>query len=505
MRRSLFAIIAALAVSGGCGSSKKDAPKQAPGVTEDASATVAPPIDVVVGVEHPKVFNFRYGKGSKPFEVAEKAAKGADWHAVAESSRAAIEADPAHLDAHFLLARALIELGTAGQAGEHLEAALSADYLGYAAALADDASISSFLASDAGAPARVLVDKIRQTFTDRAKSGVFVVVRRTPFKIPKPKKKLQRAATRAELFSFDRETSRYLRITHTSESLAAWLPSPSGDELAYVAYSSVKTPAADTAPTLLGYVKVGVIDMDTLRPPSDREASVKGTPRRVRLGYRAGDELVVVASDADGRWGIKGDKTYVFDRGQAKLKSSKVSLDAAEILHVDFDRVRLERGASAEIQAEAEATTFRLLPTNTTVTMPPGEAVGEGGYVWSPDKVHLVVRTVARPCEDQRERTLYLIDAATGNQKNILRGVASFETRWIDNDHFVYEDDEGMLRLYDVEERTQVARIEERGGLGLVGVAVGRGPVCTERVVDPVEPEAPAPGDPDEELEASTD
>lgn len=495
MRRSL--LIAALAISVACGSSKKEAPTQGPSVVEDAGAAIAPPIEVMVGVEHPRVFNFRYGKGSKPFAAAEEAAKSADWQAVADGARAAIEADADHFDAHVLLARALVELGTPAAAGEHLETALSADYLEYAPQLAPETPLGKFLASADGAEAGALVAKIRQTFLDRAKSGLFVVARRTPFKTPSPKKKLQWAATRAELFSHDRETARFLRITHTKESVAAWLPSPSGDELAFVAYSSVKSPATDADPTVLGYVKVGIIDMDTLQVHGNELASVKGTPRRVSLGYRAGDELVVVTGDADGRWGTKNEKTFVFDRGQTKLKPSKVALDAAEILHVDYDRVRLARAASSEIQAEAEATTFRLLPTNTTVSMPAGEAVGEGGYSWSPDKVHLVVRTVARPCEDQRERTLYLIDAATGNQKNILRGVASFETRWIDNDHFVYEDDEGMLRIYDVEERTQIARLEEKGGLGLVGVAVGRGPVCTERIADDAATEAvePAAGD----------
>lgn len=498
MRLSLlFAAAVAVAAGMGCGSSKKDPPGQGPAVAEDAAAVPAPVIEVVVGVEHPRVFNFRYGKGSKPFAVAEKAATAKDWQAVADSARAAIAADPEHFDAHFLLARALIELDTPAAVREHLEPALSADFLEYAPQLSSASPVGEFLHSPAGAEALAVVDKIRQTFLDRAKSGLFLVARRTPFRNPAPKKKLQWAATRAELFSYDRETARYLRITHTKESVAAWLPSPSGDELAFVAYSSVKTPASDTHPTLLGYVKIGVIDMETLQVRGNELASVKGTPRRVKLGYRAGDELVVVTGEADGRWGTKAEKTFVFDRGQVKLKPSKVAFDAAEILHVDYDRVRLERSASPEIQAESEATTFRLLPTNTTVAMPAGEAVGEGGYTWSPDKVHLVVRTIARPCEDQRERTLYLIDAATGNQKNILRGVASFETRWIDNDHFVYEDDEGMLRIYDVEERTQIARLEERGGLALVGVAVGRGPVCTERVADDAATEAIEPGDED--------
>ncbi|HUH03241.1 MAG TPA: tetratricopeptide repeat protein [Kofleriaceae bacterium] len=499
MRLSLL-IVAAI-VAAGCGSNKKESPGQGPPMAEDAAAAAAPVIDVVVGVEQPKVFNFRYGKGSKPFAAAEKAVKTNDWQAAADGARAAIEADPEHFDAHFLLARALIELGTPEAAREHLEVALSADFLEYAPQLSGKNSLVEFLASVAGAEANAVVAKIRQTFLDRAKSGLFLVARRTPFRSPAPKKKLQWAATRAELFSYDRETARYLRLTHTKESVAAWLPSPSGEELAFVAYSSVKTPASEADPTLLGYVKIGVIDLDTLQVHGHQLASVKGTPRRVSLGYRAGDELVVVTGEADGRWGTKAEKTFVFDRGQVKLKPSKVALDATEILHVDYDRVRLERAASPEIQAEAEATTFRLLPTNTTVAMPTGEAVGAGGYTWAPDKVHLVVRTIARPCEDQRERTLYLIDAATGNQKNILRGVASFETRWIDNDHFVYEDDEGMLRIYDVEERTQVARLEERGGLALVGVAVGRGPVCTERLADDAATEAIEPGDGDLEGE----
>lgn len=502
-------VVLTLALAGtvACGSKKKQQSGDPAPVPKDGqtNAPVTPPApSVVVGVAQPKQFNYVYGKGKKAYEQAEKAAvpkKGEpDWAAVAASCEEALAADADHLDAAFLLARARVETGQAAGVAKPLTQALAGDYLAFAPELAE-APWPAFFASEAGAPVKAEVDAIAQSFLDRAKSGLFVVARRTSFRAPKPKGKVQWAATRAELYSYDRETERYLRITHTNHSLAGWLMAPSGDELVYVAYSGLEV-GADGQPTLLGWAKIGIIDMDSLQPRS-KEARVRGTPRRISVGYRAGDELVVETADADGRWATTNPKTWVLDRGKGRLKKSDVPLDAADVLRVDYDRVRLSRAQSPDVQAEAEATSFRLLPTNITVVMPAGEVVGADGYFWSPDKVHLVVRTMPNPCEDQRESTLYLIDAATGKLKNILRGVTSFETRWVDNDHFVYQDDDGALRLYDVEERTQVGRLEIKGGIGLIGVAAGRGPVCTDpsSAVDPgldtagADEEAPPEGD----------
>ncbi len=487
-------VVLTLALAGtvACGSKKKQQqqsgdPSPEAGAASANPATPAAP-SVVVGVDQPKRFNYVYGKGKKAYERAEKAADPKhgqpDWAAVTADCQEALAADADHLGAAFLLARARVETADASGVAEPLAQALAGDYLAFAPALAE-APWPAFFASEAGAPIKARVDAIARSFLDRAKSGLFVVARRTSFRPPKPKNKVQWAATRGELYGYDRETERYLRITHTNHSLAGWLMAPSGDELVYVAYGGVKA-GADGQPSLLGRAKIGVIDMDTLEPRT-KEARVKGTPRRISVGYRAGDELVVQTADADGRWATRNPHSWVLDRGKGRLKKSDVTLDAADVLRIDYDRVRLERAQSPDVQAEGEATSFRLLPTNITVVMPAGEVVGADGYYWSPDKVHLVVRTLPKPCEDQRESTLYLIDAATGKLKNILRGVASFETRWIDNDHFVYEDDEGALRLYDVEERTQVGRLQIKGGIGLVGVAAGRGPVCTDptSAVDP--------------------
>lgn len=496
MRKLGIAVLGLALVACGSENKKKNDDAPTPAVGIDAAATAVAPA-VTVGVEHPSAFNFTYGKGAAAFKPAAKAIEAGDWAAVITAATEALAADPDHYDAQLALARARAETGDAAGIAAPLTAALAADYTGYAAELAEG-GLARAIAADPALAERV--DAIRQAYLDRAKGGLLLVARRTRYRLPRTHKtKVQWAATRAELYAYDRETERYLRLTHTDHSLAGWIMAPSGDELAFVSHTGIRTGGGPDKANLLGWVRVGVLDLDTLALRGKR-ASVGDPVRRVRLGYRAGDELVVETSAADGRWAVKSPRVWFMDRGAGKLKKSKVAFDPAEVLSVDADRVTLERATVAEIQADAEASSFRLLPTNTTVTMPSGDIVATGGYTWSPDKVHLLVRTAAH-CEEGGEAGLYLVDAATGKLKNILRGASSFESRWIDNDHFVYEDDEGTLRIYDVEERTQVGRLVEKGGLALVGVAAGRGPLCTERAPESDEDE----GDPDRDSDPEED
>ncbi|HTM20385.1 MAG TPA: hypothetical protein VL172_07760 [Kofleriaceae bacterium] len=445
-----------------------------------------------LGVSDPSAFNYPWGKGEKPFDAVAPALKKKDWAAVRDAAKATLAADAGHLDASWELAHALIALGDHAGAVAPLTAALSGDWLRWSKA-ADAADFAAFWQSDAGKAFRPAFEQMGNDFLERARLGVFVVARRTAFKPPAAKPKAQWAATRGELYSYDRASKRYLRITHTDHQVAGWFASPDAGELVYVSWSELTTPATDADPTLIGKVKIGRIAADKLTPDGP-EARLEGAHRRVVVQFLAGDELWVTGLPAQGRWGVADGKSYSLDAGIGKLKKAKAppAEPGAPTLVVDYEHVAVSGAPPDDIQAEPEAATFRLVPTNQTVSLPAGETVAEGSYFWAPDKAHLVVRTVPQPCAGKPESTLYLVDASTGKLKSILRADSPFGVRWIDNDHFVYEDDAGYLRLYDAEVRTQAEHWKVKGGIGLNGLGAQTRAVCTE--APPEGSEAPPAG-----------
>ena len=97
--------------------------------------------------------------------------------------------------------------------------------------------------------------------------GVWMLGRRSTFKWPA---KSGSASTRGELYAWSPEDRRFLRITHTDHHMAAWLPSPGGDQIALVGYEK-----ADVTGTPIIRAWVETIDTKTFETRSKR-ATFKG-------------------------------------------------------------------------------------------------------------------------------------------------------------------------------------------------------------------------------------
>ena len=78
------------------------------------------------------------------------------------------------------------------------------------------------------------------------------------------------------------------------------------------------------------------------------------------------------------------------------------------------------------------------------------------------------------------ESALFLVEATTGKFKKLYAGKANLGIEWLDNDQFVYEDEDGGLRIYDVTKREQVGHLRNPAGLALYGLASTRGAICKE-------------------------
>ena len=432
-----------------------------------------------LGVSKPSDFSYLYGRGAKQYKKAEAALEKADWAAVKSNCAAAIKANPSHLHAHYLLATALAKLGEHAAVSEPLAVALAGDWLRWGPGVERDPNLGEFFSTAAGRAASTLVQHYAGQFPELAKGGLLLLGRRSGFKQPTPKGKVQWSTTRGELFSYVSEQERYLRLTHSEESLAAWMIAPSGDEIAFVAYAGVDLPAKDAVP-LIARIKIGTIDMATLKTTTKLAPVTQKDVRAIKLQYGEGDELLVNVYPADGRWEVELPTPYRLDKGVGKLNKLKEPIAAAvPSLEVSFEWTKLDKGPSPDIEAEDQSSTFKLA-TGFTVTLPIGEYVEEDGYIWSPSKEFVAARTMGRPCVGNPESALFLVEATTGKFKKLYAGKANLGIEWLDNDQFVYEDEDGGLRIYDVTKREQVGHLRNPAGLALYGLASTRGAICKE-------------------------
>src|SRR5262249_7362575 len=153
-------------------------------------------------------------------------AKAKDWGGVRAACETALAKDPQHLDAHYLLATALAQSGDPASAVDHLVTALAGDYYKYAPALAAP-ELDAFRATPHGTAVAGLAEQLRDAYAKRIQNGLWLVGRRSAFKWP-DKSGVQPSSSRGELYAYDRETKRYLRLTHTDHQVVGYIRAPSG-------------------------------------------------------------------------------------------------------------------------------------------------------------------------------------------------------------------------------------------------------------------------------------
>lgn len=496
MRKAQLIAVTVVAVGLGCGGKKNKkasgddtkSTAKATGKTGGDDGQAAPNLEAKpLGFAKLRHLSYRFSRGSRAYHRAERALRKAKkhpdkapemWKAIEKHTAAAVAANPRHLDAHFLLAVARARAGAKTGLAEHLSTALAADWLRFGPRLKEEKHLQGYLAGPEGQALTALAKRYQQEFVRKATAGVLLVGRRSAFRAPKKPGK-RWTTTRAELFSYDLATERYLRLTHTKESIAAFLVSPSGDEIAYVGYNRVIWPKDDQTPPLFTHLYLGFSSTETFEPKGKRIHLYKQR-HGIGLQYRAGDELVVASLDTLGRYKAGAPRWYVVDRGEHKLRKLETKPTTPHQLVVTYDWIARRHKPAPHIQAERESSTFRLLRTKQTITLPAGEMVSKDAFLWSPDSAHLAFHTIARPCEEKPQSGLYLVEAATGKLKSLLRGHSRFGMKWIDNERLVYEDPDGNLRVYNAAELKHERTLKNRAGMSLTGLAAKKQPFCHE-------------------------
>jgi hypothetical protein len=436
---------------------------------------VAPIATPPIGVDSIKRMNFTYGDGMKEFEKAIAQQKTKNWAGVRTHSEATLAKDPHHYDAHRALATALVQSGEHAAVVDHLATALAADYFKYGPTLEADGDLKAFFATPHGTSIKEVAEKIRGEYVKRAATGVFLIARRSSFKWPK--EGVPWATSRGELYAFDRETRRYLRITHTDHQVAAFVRAPSGSEIAVFGFDKIDRPKGDDPTPVMTRGWLQVIET------KDWTAGARiplGGGREVHVGYGAGDQLLVATAPAAGRWGIGEPVLSSLDKSTGKLTKVKAQLPVPRLVFsLEEGRiVRNVEGIKATWAGDPPTTPTLAIDGGATIQVPESGAASQTSVALSPDKTRIAFATAVDPCSKDASPSLYVADTKTGALKHLLTAKSRFVTRWVDPTTLAYEDGDGAIRIWDATSGRESMKLENKVGVALDVLSLAPAPLC---------------------------
>jgi len=477
-------IVSAVSCAAACG--KKAEP---PKVKEDAKVapTVAPIATPPVGVDAIRRMNFMWEAGQGPYEKALVAyrAKTRDWAQIRAHAEATLARDPIHLDAHRLLGIALAKTGDPASAVEHFVTALAGDYYKYAPSLATDEDLKEFLATPHGASVNEVSAKIKAEYEKRIATAVLLVGRRSTFKWP-AKPGVDFATSRGELYAYDRETRRYLRLSHTGDQVAGFVRAPAGNEVLLIGFDKIDRPKPagkdDDPPPTIANAWLEVMDASWARV--GKRVSL-GAGREVSVGYGPGEQILVATAPAAGRWGTGAPSMWSLDRTTGKLTKVTGAPPVPRIAFTleDGRLIRAADGVTATWAGEPP-TASSLTAGGAAINAPESGAAAQATVAASPNKAFVAFATAVDPCAKDVAPSLYVADAKTGALKHLLTSKSRFSTRWLDAGTLAYEDGADAIRLWDPRRDGrggEVVRLENKAGIALDVLSLAPGPLCKQQ------------------------
>jgi hypothetical protein len=454
---------------------------RASGKKDAGAAPVAAPISLpVLGVDRLGRFNFVYGDGAKDYGKATAAAEKNDWDAVRSHAEAALAKDPYHLDAHQLLARALVRAGEPAAAVDHLVTAIAGDYFQYGRGLAKDDSLSEFLATEHGQAVGQLAQQIQIEYSRRIADGVWLVGRRSAFRWP-AKPGAQPGTSRGELYAFDPIDKRYLRLSHSGHQVSGFVRSRAGTEVALLGYDRVERGKDADAPPALVRAWIQVLDAQTWEPATAK--ITLGPARAVAVGWGDGDQLVVATAPASGRWGLGAWTASAVDRSTGKLTKIATAMPAPRIeLSLDEGRVvpplNLAGVTAAWTGDPPRAPALEV--GGAKIAIPESGQAAHETIALAPDGAHVAFATAVDPCSPDTAPSLYVATARSGALKHVLTAKSRFATRWLDATTLAYDDGEGGIRLWDATTGREAQRLENKVGIALDVLSLASAPLCKQ-------------------------
>ncbi len=487
--------------SAACGN-KTSAPssKQGSGTAAPAVAPIAAP---TLGVDTIKALNFVYDSGASEYQKAIAAYKATprDWAAVQSDCEAALAKDPRHLDAHRLLASALSQQGKPAEATEHLLLVLAADWGKYGATVLADPDLEPLRTTAHGQALADLLPKLEQNFQARAAAGVWMLGRRSTFKLP-TKAGVGWTTPRGELYAYDNDNQRYLRLTHTDHQIAAFVHA-AGNEFAVLTFDKVELPAttktsdktsdkasgkpaasAVLAPTI-ARAAVQLFDATTFAPLGNKVTVPVG--REIRIGYAAGDQLIVSVAPATDRWHVGPPTLYSVDKSAGKLVATTTTPVTGVVLTLDEGgTLQATTGFEPTDMIDANAARGLLVTASKHALEIPGTTgLALGTLNTAPDGQRAAFATAVDPCNSVEAPSLYVVDVA-GTVKHVLTSRSQFTSRWLSPTLLAYQDDDNGIRVWDALLGREQYRFANRAGLALAALSPGPKPICKSQPPAPV-------------------
>lgn len=430
-----------------------------------------------LGVESPRAFNYKYGKGSRAYKAIKDKGKGdsADWKAVIEGGKVVLQKDANHLAAHFLLGIAYANTDAPHAAADHLSAALAGDWAQWGPTLAEDGRLAKFFETDKGKAVLALNESYKAKFAEQAAAGLVVVARRSGFKKPTKEGK-QYAASRAELYSYGLDSERYLRLTHTADSVLGFVESPSKDRLAYVSATRAKIdPNGDD--TFVN-ARVGVLDAESFLAIGER-AKLSSEAVELMLFYAEGEELQLQTVEPDNLYSVDweggklsessgkqfADFETLYEMGQADREQPLL------FVTMDMARVLSPWGAVSKPVNDLIVTKYTIKSTRQTISLPKNAGVKVRRVTLSPNGLSTTFVGIGNSCDGKIDSALYVADTKTGSAKLVHRGKGLHTVRWIDDKRFAFEAEPTELRVYDADEGRSVSKIKNRAGIALAAIS----------------------------------
>lgn len=418
-------------------------PRDAPPAKDAAAVEISPQ---PLGLPALAGFQWRKRAGQAAFKAARHAENKDDWATVVARCREALAADPTHLEAAWLLAVALAKTQQPDGVLAPLETAGSGDFGKWALASLEQPALQAWLATSTGAAWQRFVEQERVAYLAAINRGLVV-------------------ASHGDLYAFDPESSRFLRLTRTYGGVVGALAMRANHRIAYVTH------------TRSGKLGVGLVNLTTGR--TSHSVAVSGTALRLAAHPKG------VAIRIGSAWQVMDDDGHTRPLAPAPKPT--------EWLDVIGRTARVHRaapdGVAGDFDDQGLASAIRISQTSRTLSVP-GQIDGST-IAWSPDRAHLAfVAQLDDSCTKPNAMTAaaFVADPSTGHVDEIERAGGGLAIEWAGDRTLAVAGDRG------------VERIELGGTLTAVADADGllspkRRPRCAPEAIGSDEPDESEVGD----------
>jgi hypothetical protein len=432
-----------------------------------------------------------------------KALRGKRYPEAAAAFAAVVAALPDYTPARFQQLRAAALDGRFADVPDIWRELLARDFVGYAGRLDKAPELEPLRASAVAPRLRDIQEAIAPAYAAGLSTGVLFVARTHAAEAPKlDATGVAKARLTQEVYHFDLSTGRYRRLTDTGGRVFAVAVSPGGKSLALLV-----TPALARLPDgRLAFrdPEGAVVNLATLQLTGPAPLGAVGfSAHQISLCQsKAGEPLWLAAAPS----GV--DTTaYAFDstgaalvrvegQGEACAAGDETQATPETVRHLgpdDPDAHPSDNGDRLQIAGAGKP--LRLI-----------RPVNPASIVWSPGRKRISYAGLLDPCKVKREgaaskttrNELYVWDFETKRAQRIASAVSKFDSRWIDDDHLVYEGGvggSGRLFVYDARAGTS-APLKTRVGAGLYGYPMI---ACDDEHEDDAPGEAMPPDMPDDD------